>query len=120
MKLLYSILLILNCFGWNSGAVEFGTGGFAKTEDWTDEEFDALLPDTLYEEYTHLSAEEQSVKCDEIGGVLYKGVCYTFDSMVHALTLSETDPAEARADILASECPGNCAIWGVTCAPETW
>ena len=77
------------------------------------------LPDTPYAEFEVLPKEDQKIMCSEIGGWYMKKRCYTFDGTIMEERVMP-DGTVYEEEIAMRDCPGGCAIWGVTCAPATW
>ena len=51
---------------------------------------------------------------------MYRSVCYTFEGNIDGIIEVVDDGDDVRQVISMAECPGGCAIWGLTCAPSTY
>ena len=55
-----------------------------------------------------MDSDSKETECNALKGILYSGTCYTFEI------------ATELENIMSSDCPGGCAIWGLQCAPASW
>ena len=74
----------------------------------------------LLKEYDGLTLDAKESMCEEIEGIMFKGTCYTFDQEILGITEVVEDGEDIKELINMKDCPGGCAIWGVTCAPSTY
>ena len=70
--------------------------------------------------YQELPRKEKRAKCDELSGVFYKDICYTFEGQIYGLVEENDDGDDIYGVIHMKECPGGCAIWALLCAPSTY
>ena len=69
------------------------------------------LPVQVTDPFDELTKDKKAEVCLELDGVMIKGKCYTWEGAFND---------SAGVERQACECPGECAVWNVTCAPETW
>ena len=74
----------------------------------------------MFDKYDEMSSSDKLASCDKLSGTMYLGTCYTFEGQLNGITEVVHDGEDTRELIEMTSCPGGCAIWAITCAPETY